>query len=239
MDQSLSPYIPPQAYFYFPPKSEIKGKGHRAIFNGSVEFEDSEVEVIQHFKAYAQKHHYTFEPIWTDNEILRFLQANGYKMEKTLHSIKDHTAWNASLSTFKPTDKIKEFLNTGFLYVHGRDHKFRPVVVFNIYRMDTKAVDFSLLTDALTYGLTYIVNEMMLPGQVENWVFLSNAKGLGLAQVAVAVSFIIVLFGFFHRRCDKGLINSVVVQFALLIKLDILFLSDKIGIVFIRNEKVG
>jgi len=185
MDQTLDPYIPPQAYFYFPPKSEIKGKGHRAIFNGSVEFEESETELIQQFKIYAQKHHYTLESMWTDNEILRFLQANGYKMEKTLHSVKGHTTWTTSLLTFKPTDKIKEFLNTGFLYVHGRDHKFRPVVVFNIYRLDAKAVDFSLLTDALTYGLTYILNELMLPGQVENWIFLSNAKGMGIAQVAV------------------------------------------------------
>jgi len=29
----------------------------------------------------------------------------------------------------------------------------------------------------------------MLPGQVENWIFLSNAKGLGIAHVAVAVIF--------------------------------------------------
>jgi len=177
--------IPSEAYLYFPPKHEMKNEGSRAIFDGNIEFEKSEIQHITSFKAYAQKHHYSLGPMWTDNMILRFLQANGFKNEKTLHSIQEHTTWSETMLPITLNDKIREFLNSGFLYVHGRDHKFRPIVVFNINLIDPKTVDFDVVTKALTFGLEYIINELMLPGQVENWIFISNVKGMGLASLAV------------------------------------------------------
>jgi hypothetical protein len=76
-------------------------------------------------------------------------------------------------------------LDSGFVYVHGRDHKFRPIIVFNIHLLDPKTCDIELITDALTFLFEYIIDEMMLPGQVENWVFITNLKGMGISSVAV------------------------------------------------------
>jgi len=83
-------------------------------------------------------------------------------------------------------DKIREFLNSGLLYVHGRDHKFRPILFFNVNRIDRKQFDFDLVTDGLTFWLRYIIYEWMLPLQVEHWVFICNIKGMGMASLAVS-----------------------------------------------------
>jgi len=46
-----------------------------------------------------------------------------------------------------------------------------------------------LVTDALTFWLKYIIDEWMLPFQVEHWVFICNIKGMGMASIAVSVIF--------------------------------------------------
>jgi len=185
ISKPTKPVIPTDAYLFFPTRKEIKNNDQRAIFDGNIELDEEEQVMVLQFQAFAERNHYTLKPMWTPSMILRFLQANNFKMEKTLNSIKDHTEFRETRLPIQLTDKLLHFLNYGFLYVHGRDHKFRPIVVFNIYKMDLKAFDIQLITEALTFWLEYIVDEFMLPGQVENWVFITNVKGMGLASIAV------------------------------------------------------
>jgi len=186
------PVIPTDAYLFFPSRKEIKNNDQRAIFDGNIELDEEEQVMVLQFQAFAERNNYTLKPMWTPSMILRFLQANNFKMEKTLNSIKDHTEFRETRLPIQLTDKLLHFLNYGFLYVHGRDHKFRPIVVFNIYKMDLKAFDIQLITEALTFWLEYIVDEFMLPGQVEDWVFITNVKGMGLASIAVQVQYIFI-----------------------------------------------
>jgi len=191
VDQQLSSkaYIPEDAYLYFPKPQEIKTHGKRSFFGGlaSTNFDPYEGEMIQEFKSYAKKQHYTLKPtIWTDNYILRFLVANEFKLEKTLQDVKEHTYWRELKCPIQLTPKIESFLNSGLLYAHGRDHKFRPIVIFNVNLIDRKTFDMDLVTDALTFWLKYIIDEWMLPFQVEHWVFICNIKGMGMASIAVS-----------------------------------------------------
>jgi len=43
---------------------------------------------------------------------------------------------------------------------------------------------------ALTFWLKTVIEEWMLPGQVEQWVFIGNIKGMGIGALAVQVTLI-------------------------------------------------
>lgn len=176
--------IPEDAYLFFPSENEIKNTaGVRLIFDGNTKFTDYETSMVSQFKTYAQKHNYVLKPMWVDNMIVRFLQANGFKMDKTLTSIKEHTIWKESRPTVELTEPVRNFLEKGFLYVHGRDHKFRPIVVFSAYLLSAKSFDIDLMIEALTFFFGYMIENLLLPGQVENWIFITDLKGMGISSI--------------------------------------------------------
>jgi len=41
----------------------------------------------------------------------------------------------------------------------------------------------------LTYFIEYMIDNAVLPGQVENWVIITDMDGVGLTSVPYAVSF--------------------------------------------------
>jgi hypothetical protein len=51
-------------------------------------------------------------------------------------------------------------------------------------------MDIDLMLRVLTFWFEHIINDWMLPGQVENWVFIVNMKGMGIAALAMQVSFL-------------------------------------------------
>lgn len=185
--KALKPYIPEEAYLFFPKKYGIGStETQRSIFDGTTEFNANEIDKIAKLKAYAQKEGYFLKPMWTDNMILRFLYAMGFKLNKTLQAIKDHTVWRETFFPLQVDDELRKYLNSGLIYVHGRDAQLRPIVVFNVSMIDPKKTDLDLVIRTMTFWFEYIINEWMLPGQIETWVFLTNLKGLGAAQMALS-----------------------------------------------------
>ena len=56
-------------------------------------------------------------------------------------------------------------LNSGLIYCFGKDHEFRPILIFNPEIMDVN--DENLIEKAnncMVYVLDYIVKNQMLPG---------------------------------------------------------------------------
>ena len=47
---------------------------------------------------------------WTDNKIIRFLQAGSFKNDKTLHSIKNYTTWRETKLPINMDKKLQDFL---------------------------------------------------------------------------------------------------------------------------------
>lgn len=71
---------------------KAKGKIVRFYFDGQIEMLPEESEKIKEFDNYLQskseEHPRVKFPIWTDQYILRFLEADQFKFDKTLKSIK-------------------------------------------------------------------------------------------------------------------------------------------------------
>ena len=69
---------------------------------------------------------------------------------------------------------------SGMLYLHGRDNRGRPIMVLNAYKIDVKTISEDTLIKGVTFFLEVIISNMLLPGQIENWVIILDFNNMGL-----------------------------------------------------------
>jgi hypothetical protein len=184
---------PKDAYFYFPKGKEVvefdeknPTKTTRRIFEAGVEYLPYENDRLKDLNSEIEKYNknkknltkLVFPKDWDQRNTLRFLQATGYNPTKTIEYLIAHFEFREKTYPIKVTYKIMEILNLGFLYGHGRDHKFRPILIINakVYKKfkDTYSIEEWIL--AVMYFMEYLVNYLLIPGQVENWNIICDVE---------------------------------------------------------------
>jgi len=116
------------------------------------------------------------------SEQRRFLQATGFHFGKTILLLKENIKWRKELLPPKVNDKVIEILNSGFMYVHGRDNNYRPIFVLDAETYIKKKGDYTFdeWLKSVIFFMEYIVNNLLIPGQVENWNIITNVTGVSL-----------------------------------------------------------
>ena len=107
---------------------------------------------------------------------LRFLYGSGWNLSETAKTIEDHMQWKQDWPSYKLIyPLITHILNSGGLYIHGRDHRYRPIIVIT----PKKLIDFPqhLIMASAFFILEYIKENMFLPGQIENWILIIDVQG--------------------------------------------------------------
>ncbi|CAD8071621.1 unnamed protein product [Paramecium sonneborni] len=164
-----------QFYLYFPDDSEIlfKFKKYeiRKFFDGQIQFTQNEQQSIQQFK---QKYQVQKE----DSFILRMLYATKFKFDKCLDAIKNYDEWQQSRN-LKVNPMSQELLKQGVIYMHGRDNRFRPIIVVNVRKV-SQVKEIDILLQSISIFLDYLLKNCMLPGQIENWIVIMDLGGLGI-----------------------------------------------------------
>jgi hypothetical protein len=132
---------PKEAYLYFPKGEEIivmNEKNPRASYRKiyyNVPYFDYEKEEINNLKELINKNPEVKLPDFFDDELLlRFLYADDCEMDKVFKRLKKYIDWSNKTFplTIQPRSKTIEILNKGFVYVYGRDCKFRPLLIFRL-----------------------------------------------------------------------------------------------------------
>ena len=72
----------------------------------------------------------------------------------------------------------------GYFYPCGRDRYFRPVLVFNATLFNPKDLDTPTLATIFTHE--EVINNMFIPGQVENWVIIYDLGGMGVTDIPMS-----------------------------------------------------
>ncbi len=185
---------PPEAYLYFPKGEEIivvnslkPEKSLRRIFN-NVPIYDFEEKLLIEFNALIQSHPENKLPdYWNDDINLRFIHATECDIKKSYERMIKYINWfhNMFPMEIQPGDKIYQLLNLGFLYVYGRDCHFRPIIVCQpaICIKYLKLFDEKEIIDASIFLFQFIVNNMLIPGQIENWIMIINMEGTSLLSL--------------------------------------------------------
>jgi len=188
---------PKEAYFYFPKGNDIveydektPTKTTRRVFEAGVQFLQYEKDRLKDLNTEIEKYNeknpnkrVIFPDSWNERNTLRFLQATGYNNAKTIEYLIAHFEFRGKTFPIKINDKVIEILNSGFLYSHGRDQRFRPILVINakIYKKkhkDTYSTDDWVL--AVMYFMEYIINNLVIPGQVENWNIICDVDEISV-----------------------------------------------------------
>jgi hypothetical protein len=179
--------IPKEAYLYFPSETEqilfdLKKplKTIRKIFE-TVNYNEFEIEKLSGFKNYLQEKNSLIEI--KQAETMRFLQAHEYNYATTEISIKNSLEWRKQILPVKLNENIIKILNSGFIYIHGRDNRFRPLIICNPRFYNSNSYSYEDWLNSVIYLIEYCVNNLMLPGQVENWNIICDLKDVSLYSV--------------------------------------------------------
>ncbi|KAM3138173.1 hypothetical protein pb186bvf_009636 [Paramecium bursaria] len=143
----------------------------RKFFDGQIEFQKWELDMLMEFKKLLNKQ-------YSDNVLMRMLYATKFQFNKTLQILEANDVWRSQPKDM--TQDVIKYLFNGAIYVHGRDHFFRPIIIVNA----TKLIgDIDLTLQSLTVFLEYLLDKWMLPGQIENWITVLDLGGLGIAKL--------------------------------------------------------
>lgn len=129
--------------------------------------------------------HLILPECWKVSDSLRFLQANKFNIKTTIEAMIKHLKWKDTYLPIDLTDHTKTIINLGFIYFHGRDHRFRPILIVNLNVYLENKNKFSTLDweRAVIYIFEYGILNLMIPGKVENWVVICDVGKLNLLSI--------------------------------------------------------
>ena len=114
---------------------------------------------------------------------MRFLQANDYKTKPALKEIFQHLEWRKENLPIIINDMQKSLIDHGFLYTHGRDKLFRPLVIHNPRIFKTMKPDINEALIACHFVMQYIVEHMLIPGYIENWIPIIDLDNMSVNDI--------------------------------------------------------
>jgi hypothetical protein len=199
---------PPREAFLYIPKQWEKidlnedepKKSMRRVFDlPEEEYTNFELENLNQFKHELDRYNNTvikqedilILPVdWKPCETLRFLQATHFKILDSIKLIIKYMNWKRTYLPIKITNKAVELLDSGFIYGHGRDYRYRPIFVVRseIYMKLAKLYSYDDWLLAVIYFCEYIVDKMTIPGQLENWIIIADVSNTSLLQIPSDVS---------------------------------------------------
>ena len=181
-----------EMYRFFPPEEEIikldpsnPKNNYRYIFNGQTktDFEQQKLSQFYEYESKSKKINYPSD--WQESDTMRILQAVDYDIKKAYTTIIENITWLES----KPKticDKTISLLNSGFMYVHGRDHHFRPIIFVMIKQIKNilgKNYTFDDINRCTIYLTNYVLQYLLIPGQIENWIVFVDFDGVGITDL--------------------------------------------------------
>ena len=106
---------------------------------------------------------------WKESETRRFLQATSFTIDKSIEYIRQQLEWKSAFFPFTITSNIIKILNSGFMYIHGRDNHFRPIFIIkaNTFFDLRKIYSYEEMFMSIVYFLEYVIKNILIVGQVE------------------------------------------------------------------------
>ena len=214
--------LPPrEAYYHFPPPDEIiiinqkkpKKSLRRVYYN--VPYTDFENQWLLEFKQIINQHPETKLPDYFDDYLLlAFIYAKNADLEKSYKHLVKYLKFCAETFpvTITPGSKIREILNRGFVYVYGRDNRFRPIVICEckIFQKYYKNYSNQEILNACFFLCQFVVNNMIIPGQYESWTFIINLTGVSILSLPEPAKMLIpALSDYFLGRLYKNYIMGM------------------------------
>ena len=231
--------LPPRdAYYYFPKGEEIiihnlkkPNKSLRIIYY-NVPYSDLEKKWINEFKELIKKHPETQVPdYFGDYMHLIFIYATSCNLDDSYQRLVNYIKF--CKETFPilitPSSKLIEILNKGFVYVYGRDNRFRPIIICQckVFQKFYKNYQCEEIVQASYFLCQFLVNNMLIPGQFESWIMIINLKGVSIVSLPEPIKKMIPgLSNYFLARLYKNYIIGLNFISRIIYKIACAFLDE-------------
>ena len=209
---------PKESYYYFPKGEEIMTIHHkepiksirRVFYN--MKYTDYEYKMLNQLKEIINSHSELKMPdYFIEYFILMFVYARGGDLNESYNLIVEYIKFSQKMFplTISPNSKIVEILNKGFIYIYGRDNRFRPLLICQakIFEKHEKEYQIEELLQATSFLCQFLINNMVVPGQFETWDMLVNLKGVSVISLPDSLKKLIpALSKYFLCRLNKTFI---------------------------------
>jgi len=155
----------------------------RLIFPEGGPYLEYEEEIFEELEEYVHENNIIVPSFVDKRAWIRFLQANHYKIGKTVEDLLSHLTWRKETLPICLSTMQKRFLDKGLFYIHGRDKNFRPLNVFDPRVLIGVTADRDEVLMVVHFVLQFIIDNMLVPGKVDNWVGLMDLSGLSISQL--------------------------------------------------------
>lgn len=128
----------------------------------------------------------------TDSHILRYLVARQFDIKKVLPEVLFHLEWRQT-NIPRPylTDRALNLIDKGLMYIHGRCKDQAPIIVLNFKALadmlKMKTIDPPTFLNLHNFYANYILNNMLVPGQCEKWITITDIAQFSLKDLPVAM----------------------------------------------------
>ena len=188
---NCSKHTPKESYYFFPSESDCvvfnpayPTKILRLIFEkkNKDEYLPYENEMFEKFEEYFEtnlKSNFKLPNDWPESETRKCLQASLYNMEKTFEKMKAEI--NYEIPNLPFTD-FEEILSKKFLYMHGLDINYRPILITNakVFMDLIDKYPIENFVTAIDKVIIYLKDHFFIKGQVENWVMIADLNGVSI-----------------------------------------------------------
>ena len=184
-------HTPPSSYYFIPSKKdEYKYLNNnkqnptkliRYIFEkkNKSNYKSFENEIYEKFSNYLKSKKIILPMNWKESDTRRFLQSTYFDIEKTLEKIIENIKFEIPKIPF---NSYKEILSSRFLYMHGLDINYCPILVTNrkIFMDIIDKYPIENFICAIDTFISYLIEHFFIPGQVENWVMIADLKEVSI-----------------------------------------------------------
>jgi hypothetical protein len=152
-------------------------------------------------------------------------------LDKVFKRITKYIEW--SNKTFplviQPKSRYVEILNKGFVYVYGRDGRFRPILIFRLVEF-VKYEKIYSVQEVIYAGMflgQFIINNLLLPGHIERWILIINLRKTTLLSLPEHIKKLLPIMNEgFISRLHKTYVIGMNFFFRILYKIVCAFLHE-------------
>ena len=157
----------------------------RMIYPENDGYSEDEEAKYQKFEDYLVKNKYHLPEALTKRRKMRFLYANKFNSKATYKNIISTLDFRREYMPCILNDEIKEIVDSGMMYLHGRDKCFRPIIVIQSERIKSSVKDLENIKKAFFFVNQYWFDNMMVPTKIENFVSVNDMSGVTMKKMPV------------------------------------------------------
>ena len=201
-------HTPPSSYYFFPSKNDeyqyLNNNNQnpikliRYIFEkkNKSNYKSFENEIYEKFFNFLKSKKILLPHNWRESDTRRFLQSTYFDIEKTLEKIIQYIKFEIPKLPF---NSYKQILSSRFLYMHGLDINYCPILVANgkIFMEIIDKYPIENFICAINTIITYLMKHFFIPGQVENWVMIADLKEVSIWDPPLKL---LKIFEFFQNK---------------------------------------